>query len=137
MSRARKWAGPVLAIAVWVGLALLTGSMCWFQEVFGLPCPGCGTMHAARELLAGNVREALRWHPLIIITFTALPAVVAGAYLCRGKPSSRIWNAAAIALAVLYGGVFIARMICYFPHTQPMVPLPTSLWRLVLGLLAS
>jgi hypothetical protein len=41
-----------------------------------------------------------------------------------------VWEKRALAaLVALYLAVYIARMAAMFPHTQPMAPLETALWR--------
>ena len=68
----------VMLVAVgallWLGMFLITDSLCWFQATIGLPCPGCGSSRAASALLRGDFVEAMRWHPLILLTLALLPA---------------------------------------------------------------
>jgi len=42
-------------------------TICGFARCTGLACPGCGMTRAAGQLVRGNVVEALRYHPLILL----------------------------------------------------------------------
>jgi len=42
-------------------------TICGFARCTGLACPGCGMTRAAGQLVRGNVGEALRYHPLILL----------------------------------------------------------------------
>lgn len=42
---------------------------CWFKEVTGLYCPGCGGLRSAHQLLQGNFLNALDYNLLIIFVF--------------------------------------------------------------------
>lgn len=119
-------------LALWTGVSLFTGTACWFQSVVGLPCPGCGTTRAVLALLEGRVGEALRWHPLIFVSLLLVPAY---AILRHGplKTRKKALDSAAISVFILYLAVYALRMILLFPHTEPMVPLKTAVWRQILG----
>ncbi len=45
-------------------------SICFFKELFGIPCPSCGTTRALIELTKGNVCSSLLINPLALV---ALP----------------------------------------------------------------
>ncbi len=61
------------------GLAALIVStrlpFCPMAAVLGVPCPGCGLSRATLALVHGNVRQALRFHPLV---FVIAPAFIWG-----------------------------------------------------------
>ena len=70
--------GAVTAALAALGIfALLFEYPCPFLALTGVPCLGCGTTHAVRELLAGNFSAAFRCHgmfwmfPLIWLYFCA------------------------------------------------------------------
>ncbi|MGB5188346.1 MAG: DUF2752 domain-containing protein [Acidimicrobiia bacterium] len=42
-------------------------TICGFARCTGVACPGCGMTRAAGQLVRGNVVEALRYHPLILL----------------------------------------------------------------------
>lgn len=51
---------------------------CLFKTIFGRPCPGCGSLRAAHQLLHGNVTEAWALNKPLLI---ALPLAAAAASL--------------------------------------------------------
>jgi hypothetical protein len=120
---------------LWLGLALITGTLCWFQGALGVPCPSCGTTRAAVELFRGNLAGALYWHPLILITMVILPYFALRFVL--GRCGVKLFSDKYILLGVLFAYLFVfaVRMIMLFPNIQPMVPLETALWRQILGLI--
>lgn len=123
---------PVINAAVglllWAGLFLLTDSLCWFQSLFGIPCPGCGSTRAAVALFHGDLAEALDFHPLILLSLAVLPYAALREALSRRWPIKPAEKVGAMCVVALYIIVFIIRMILLFPHTQPMVPLEGALW---------
>lgn len=46
-------------------------SICFFKNVSGLPCPGCGTTRAMLALFSGNVAQSLLINPLALIAMLA------------------------------------------------------------------
>ena len=42
-------------------------TICGFARCTGVACPGCGMTRAAGQLVRGNIVEALRYHPLILL----------------------------------------------------------------------
>ena len=49
-------------------------TICGFARCTGVACPGCGMTRAAGQLVRGNVIEALRYHPLILLVAAELLA---------------------------------------------------------------
>lgn len=49
-----------------------TPTICVFANCTGVACPGCGMTRAAGHLVRGNVMEALRSHPLILLVAAEL-----------------------------------------------------------------
>ena len=47
-------------------------TICGFARCTGVACPGCGMTRAAGQLVRGNVVEALRYHPLILLVVAEL-----------------------------------------------------------------
>ena len=135
----RRWLLPLL-----VGLALLSismefyGSGCAISSVIGFPCPGCGSSRAAVLLFQGRLREALFMHPLIILSLLILLLVLGTEIFkfirrkqgkeWRNPIPRRLMDILALAIIALYLGVYIFRMIKYYPHTDPIVYNWNSLW---------
>ena len=42
-------------------------TICGFANCTGVACPGCGMTRAAGQLFRGNLSEALRYHPLVLL----------------------------------------------------------------------
>ena len=80
-----------------------------------IPCPGCGMTRAWLSLLRGDFAGAFRAHPL----FWTLPFLVL-LFLFAGRMSKKAVLILAVLAGVLFGGVYIARMVLYFPHQEPM-----------------
>lgn len=118
----------VIGLLVWGGLFLLTDSLCWFQSLFGVPCPGCGSTRAAIALFQGNFSEAFAYHPLIPLSLAILPYAVFRDMLKQRWPIKPAEKAGAICVVALFIIVYVIRMVLLFPHTQPMVPVEGALW---------
>jgi hypothetical protein len=117
-----------VGLLMWAGLFLLTDSLCLFQALFGIPCPGCGSTRAAIELFHGHFSEAFAYHPLIPLSLAILPyAVFRGAFRWR-RPVHNAEKIVVMCILSTYIIVYIIRMVLLFPHTQPMVPLDKALW---------
>ena len=85
-------------------------SVCLIWEVVGVPCPSCGTTRAVRAFFSGNIKESFRYHP-----FWLWVAVIPVLQLIKKTPK-KVY----IFLAFLYVGLWVWRMVIYFPHTSPM-----------------
>jgi hypothetical protein len=105
--------------------------LCPLAGSFGIPCPGCGLTRATLALLHGDVRSALRFHPLVLLVapLVAVLASAAAFELLRGprrppKPwlrlKARTVSAAAAALFVLTLGVWLARFAGYLGGPVPV-----------------
>ena len=80
-ARSRVGQGSLLAIPFVAAIALATftpsdssPTICGFANCTGVACPGCGMTRAAGHLFRGNVGEALRYHPLILLVVAELLA---------------------------------------------------------------
>ena len=47
-------------------------TICGFANCTGVACPGCGMTRAAGHLIRGNLTEALRYHPLVLLVVAEL-----------------------------------------------------------------
>ena len=62
---------------------------CLLRRWSGIPCPGCGLTHALVDLVRGEWRAALSWHPLapfVALEFAAVWLAV-GAWTAGWRPS--------------------------------------------------
>ncbi len=136
--RPSRWkTALVLAAFLYLAASLLDRS-CFFVRVLGIPCAGCGSSRALALLLQGRLAEALRMHPLILVSLALVLALAVYlvfqlAALIRGK-SLRFPLAPAtirlvvISLLVLYLGVYLVRMILFFPDQEPLCYNHDSVW---------
>ena len=124
-------------LLLWVIVSVVTGSFCWFQSVLGVPCPGCGSARATVALIQGQFAYAHNFHPLILLSLALCLYFGVRQLFFRMVPMNKTEKYILIGIFVLYIGVFAVRMVLLFPHTEPLVPLETALWRLVLNLIGS
>ena len=144
IKRAAPWAA-LFSLCLWV-LRRLTGTLCVYEALIGLPCPGCGMTRAWVSVFTGNWNAAFFNHPLFW-----LPPVIVLVFLysqmknpktsaaCRPETRRRrqdpfvlgFYGFSLLLLLVVYA----ARMILFFPHTAPMQPNPDALlWCAARGL---
>lgn len=105
--------GALVVLLVW------GPPLCPLQNMWGIPCPGCGLTRATVALAQGDVARALHLHPLV---WLMLPIVVAyvGEDVWRyltGKRLvllSRVPNPVWYAVAAALLGVWIARFLGAF-----------------------
>lgn len=62
----------LLLLLVLLGLVWFDVWRCPVQAILKIPCPCCGITRAYRELLQGNFRQALYYHPFFLV----LPPVI-------------------------------------------------------------
>ena len=77
--KSRVGQGSLIAIPLLAAIVLATvnpsdssPTICGFANCTGVACPGCGMTRAAGQLVRGNVAEALRYHPLILLVVVEL-----------------------------------------------------------------
>lgn len=102
----------VLLVVVYFGFYRLTGLAipCWFYEITGWYCPGCGISRMLLSICAGDFYQAFRYNPLLFILLPfAIVLFVNWIYAeYSGKKSwykeipEWVWIALAIVLTV-YG----------------------------------
>jgi len=109
--------------------------LCPLAGTFGVPCPGCGLTRATLALLHGDVREALRLHPLVWLLmplFVGFSLVMAGELVrdpSRARSKSRLhWTGRGttvvlLAVLVLSLGVWLTRFAGYFGGPVPVTTL--------------
>lgn len=64
----------VLLIPPETGLGI---ELCAFKRITGAPCPGCGVTRSCANLVRGNVRRSIEYHPLGIVFAPVLFGLVA------------------------------------------------------------
>ena len=120
---------PALTAGIfcWLFLSFLSGTSCWVRSISGFPCPGCGLTRAAAALFSGDIKKAFNYHPLIIVAIAfilvCIAAFIFNINILKTRARILLW-----CVFVLFTGVYIARMILFYPDTEPMTYLDTSLW---------
>ena len=109
----RNWPGLCLAGGLVILWAVLFG--CVVYQLLGIPCPGCGMTRAWLSLLRGDFAGAFRAHPL----FWTLP-FMGFWFLFADRVPQKAAAALTVLACVLFAGVYIVRMVLYFPHEEPM-----------------
>jgi Protein of unknown function (DUF2752) len=105
--------------------------LCPLAGTFGVPCPGCGLTRATLALLRGDVRTALRLHPLVWLMGPVFVGFLSAAVLelRRGEAparrprlafSQKSITAVALLLAVASFGVWLSRFAGYFGGPVPV-----------------
>jgi hypothetical protein len=124
-------ASIVLALC---GVALLAvvfeAPLCPTASLFGVPCPGCGLTRATLALLHGDLRGALRFHPLVLLLAPLYFGLIGAAALgyvagpersrARLRFTGRWVTPAAWALLALVLGVWLARFFGAFGGPVPV-----------------
>jgi hypothetical protein len=85
------------------GKILNVGSICSFQNFFGLPCPGCGLTRSFVAMGHGLFQESYRWHPLGPFLFgLTVIYLIASLFLLNKQPPLKIdWRVQVGSLLVL------------------------------------
>lgn len=122
-------------VTIWIMLSLFTGSLCWIRAITGIPCPGCGSTRAAICLFKLQFREALQFHPLILLSLTIIVYYIIKALRGKIKTIYKAEKYAGFVIVILFTTVYITRLILLFPHTEPMTILETALWQRILRLI--
>ena len=121
-NRKKAFVRCTLLLAVFVIYAVLAthflGHACPINLVFGVPCPGCGLTRAVLLLFRGDFFGAFSMHPLVF----ALP-VIAGlliaAIFSERFSRSKVFTALCFFFVALFIGVYVYRMIAFFPSKEP------------------
>lgn len=113
--RGQGWQPLAIALGGIVGVALLLVSPvfphCIFKSIFGIPCPGCGTIRALQLLFAGNVVGSVLMNPvgIILCLFWALSvALYAKDLACGTRSFHRVMHHRLPLPAAVALGIFVA-----------------------------
>jgi len=72
---------PLFVVLICRWLLRGGGLLCWFYELTGLYCPGCGSGRAAIALLHGHILEALSHNALFLLLGTPCGLLLIWEYL--------------------------------------------------------
>ncbi len=107
------------AILFFLTLHHFTGTICLFNSVFGIPCPGCGLTRAAVFALQGRFTESLAMHPLLFPALAVLAYMIINNIILKKKPSKLFYFIITLCL-IVFLGFYIWRMMTCFPNIPPM-----------------
>lgn len=93
-------------------------SLCFFRNVTGLPCPGCGITRAVVSCAHGDLVHAIAYHPLGPLVFLTLLAVALSRlprFSVIDLLSQRGVTLGAWSGVVALGAIWLARLAGYLP----------------------
>jgi hypothetical protein len=116
----RQYIRAAVLLSAIMGLLWLFGGQetCYFKGFFGIPCPGCGLTRAYLSFFTGDFSAAFFYHPL----FWTIPAVILPVLFRRNTLFGTIYdsNYFWITVIIMFLGVYLVRLVLFFPETPPM-----------------
>lgn len=125
LAHIKNWIWPLLLLGAY---ALINrGFPCLIRSFTGFPCPSCGVTRAFFELAQGHVKEAFFWHPLwMLVPLCAIlyfldiqPFFKPPKFIVILKRKKIMTVLLAVCFLLVFG-VFVYRMILYFPDQEPL-----------------
>jgi len=95
------------------------GTICIFDGLFGMPCPGCGLSRSFIFLIKGNIKESLNYHAMLIPTILFLGYSFIVLYVNK-KFNIKIYYIVSIVFFLLLISYYIYRLINFFPNIPPL-----------------
>lgn len=97
----------------------MTGGLCMFRGILGLPCPACGSTRAIIHLAKGDVTGCMELNPSAPLLFLCLLNEIRVNYFSKGdKRIAGILLTGSISFSII---IYIIRMKMYFPFKAPYV----------------
>lgn len=111
----------------------MTGGLCAFRGLMGIPCPGCGGTRALLHLARGDISGCIEFNPSAPLIFLCLLNEIRVTYFNRG--SKKLAGILLLISVVISLILYIVRMKLYFPYREPYVFYDNSLlFRILRGL---
>lgn len=95
-------AGLLIALVVVVAATVLGRSVCYFKNITGMPCPGCGMTRSFLLILQGQFGKAWELHPFAYGWMVFAVIFFVDRYILRKKEV--LWR---VALILLCGGMLV------------------------------
>lgn len=116
-----KYGGIVLYIVLFllygISMIVMTGGLCPFQGMLGIPCPACGSTRAILLLIKGDLAGSLNMNPMALLFLLCIMNEIRVCYFKRGDPKkAMILLCVTVLISVL---VYFVRMKLYFPFREP------------------
>ena len=108
-----------------------SSTTCFFKLTTGIPCPACGMSRAVFALSKGDFQLGWHWHPLVYLLPLILVLLIVKA-VSNSTLAATLWRKIWLALAVIFIGTWILRMLFYFPDTAPLDYYWSSMWGKIL-----
>ena len=108
----------ILGIIIYIVLvSYFSSTLCVFNNVTGIPCPGCGLTRAYLCFFKGDLLGAFKFHPLFL-----LPAIVVIILINNKLEIDKFYIKPSLAIVFLriILTTYIIRMILLFPNFEPM-----------------
>lgn len=121
----RKSTWPMLLFIIVIYYSVIhlsrSSTSCVYQNIFGIPCPGCGMTRSYKAFLHADFEQAFYYHPLFLLVPIVIILVGYQFYLIKKKRRHSGWiEGILFVIVILFIAVYVYRMILYFPHTEPM-----------------
>ena len=82
----------VLLVSFVMPSAGLPATLCWFHNVTGLPCPGCGLTRSLANISHGHPVDAFGYHPFGPLLYALLVALTAAFFAGEARRARlRAW----------------------------------------------
>lgn len=105
---------------------LIIGWLCPIQQIFGIPCPGCGMTTALYYFIQGRFQEAYFFNPAFYLLL--LFCLISGLGWLRNQKFlySKSWQLLFWLFMIMWIGIWLYRMCTIFPE-WPMIYLEENL----------
>ncbi len=92
----------LIVLAVVVVATVFGKGVCYFRNITGIPCPGCGMTRSFLYILQGEFAKAWQMHPFAYGWIVLAVIFFVDRYVIRGKEV--LWH---VALIVLCAGMLV------------------------------
>lgn len=116
----KQWYVVIIAIIIYsVIVKFVFDAFCPFLIFSGIPCAGCGMTRAVYHIVAGDIKKGLELNPVAPLWMLLGLYCVWIRYI-KGNKIKELSLLLGIAGVITFG-VYIYRMVVYFPDTPPLI----------------
>ncbi|MCT4598244.1 MAG: DUF2752 domain-containing protein [Vallitalea sp.] len=111
---------PIILV-IYFAIVFITKSRtkCFFKNLVGVPCPGCGLTRAYKMFFIGNIEKAFYYHPLFLL-IPLLVMLYISNIMIKNNRLKKVSEIIYLISTILFISLYIIRFIKYFPKIQPM-----------------
>ena len=114
------WYKGILAVIIYMMITkVIFGTVCTFVIVTGVPCPGCGMTRAGISFLTLQWEDAWNYNCILFLIVPFAIYWFACRYFFQCRCRGFMVGLTVIAICLL--GLYIYRMVRYYPEIEPMV----------------